>query len=183
MSKLKGTIPLDEAIKVAEMVEKWCGIGAFTCGSVRRQVKLVGDVDVVAIDTQELRESLSKIGFNVKNAVAEANIDSVPVSVYFANWENWGSMIMHFTGSKELNIMMRRNAIKKGLMLNQYGLFDNGVCIASKTEEEIYEKLGMKYLPPIERSKKFGRTAVVKVDDEIGNMAVDPISLERGDRY
>lgn len=157
MSKLKGQIPLEKALEVAHRARDMCRDDCVVCGSVRRQVEFVGDVDLVALDSQELRDHLSKIGFIVKNAVAEANIDYIPVSIYFASKENWGSMIMHFTGSKELNIMMRGNAKRKGLMLNQYGLFDGDICIASKTEEEIYEKLNMKYLDPIERSKGFGK--------------------------
>jgi DNA polymerase (family 10) len=58
----------------------------------------------------------------------------------------------YFTGSKAHNIRMRERAIKMGLKLNEYGLFDsNDKSIAGITEQEIFEKLGLPYIPPVLR--------------------------------
>jgi hypothetical protein len=59
----------------------------------------------------------------------------------------------YFTGDKNHNIWLRKIAIKKGLKLNEYGLFDKktGKKIAGKTEEEIYNELGLKFINPIDR--------------------------------
>lgn len=64
--------------------------------------------------------------------------------------EKFGSALMYFTGSKEHNIKIREIAMKKGFKLNEYGLFDRktGKLIASRTEEEIYNKLDMDYIEP-----------------------------------
>jgi len=153
MSKLKGGIPIKEAQKVANEVLSKISGKALICGSVRRELDYVGDVDIVAIYSADLVSELMRMGFIIKNAVAEVIMSRVPVSVYFAKEDNWGSTILHFTGSKELNIIMRSHAKRKGMMLNQYGLFRGGICIASKTEEEIFEKLGYTYLDPKDRSK------------------------------
>jgi len=155
MSKMKGHFPLEDGKRVAEKAQKLIGSKTFVCGSIRRGVESIGDVDIVVVETKNLVSRLRKNGFAVKNSMATAEIDGIPVAVYFCNEENVGSMIMHFTGSKELNIMMRGTARKKGMMLNQYGLFRGSECIASHTEKEIYDALGMRFLKPEERKKSF----------------------------
>ena len=60
--------------------------------------------------------------------------------------DSFGAALMYFTGSKEHNIRLREMAIKKGLKLNEYGLYRGEKQVAGATEEEVYEKLG---LPPI----------------------------------
>lgn len=73
--------------------------------------------------------------------------------------ESWGAGLMYFTGSKELNVRLRERALKQGLTLNEYGLYPEdddktppqhrGVKPkASKTEEAIYEALGLPWIPP-----------------------------------
>jgi len=57
-------------------------------------------------------------------------------------------LLQYFTGSKDHNIALRRIAIKQGYKLNEYGLFRNERKIKGETEEEIYEKLGMDWIPP-----------------------------------
>ena len=63
--------------------------------------------------------------------------------------------LAYFTGSKEHNIVMRQRAIQRGLRLNEYGLFkskeetrDPKLLVPCKTEEEIFEKLDLHYIPP-----------------------------------
>jgi DNA polymerase (family X) len=71
----------------------------------------------------------------------------------------WGAALLYFTGSKQHNIRLRDLAIKKGFTLNEYGLFkldddptppqNRGVkAVAAKTEESVYTKLGLPWLPP-----------------------------------
>lgn len=155
MSKLKGHFPLEKGKKISKKVVKMIGGQTLVCGSIRRKSDFIGDIDIVAIETRELVDKLLKNGFEIKNSMATNIIDDIPVVVYFADNSNWGSMIMHFTGSKELNIMMRSTARKKGMTLNQYGLFEDLNCIASRTEEDIYNVLGMKFLKPEDRNKSF----------------------------
>jgi len=72
---------------------------------------------------------------------------------------SWGAALMYFTGSKDHNIRLRGHALDQGLTLNEYGLFpedksktppqDRGIePVASKTEEEIYARLGFPWIPP-----------------------------------
>src|SRR5262249_40637937 len=66
--------------------------------------------------------------------------------------KNWGAAMHYFTGSKAHNIRMRERAIKFGFKLNEYGLFDaNDTSVGGQTEEEIFEKLSLSYIPPVLR--------------------------------
>jgi DNA polymerase (family 10) len=64
--------------------------------------------------------------------------------------ESYGAAMQYFTGSKEHNIAMRTRALKLGLTLNEYGLarLDDNQRVAGETEPEIYEKLGLQWIPP-----------------------------------
>jgi len=61
---------------------------------------------------------------------------------------SFGSALQYFTGSKEHNIILRKIAIEKGLKLSEYGLFKGAKLVAAETEEEIYKKLGLSWIPP-----------------------------------
>ena len=75
------------------------------------------------------------------------------VYIHRADKNKLGAMILHLTGPKEYSIYTRTVAKKKGLKLNQYGLFKGDRCIASKTEKEILSALGLKHLEPAERNR------------------------------
>jgi DNA polymerase (family 10) len=156
MSINTGRVPLQKASSVANTIIRNIGGSAMVCGSIRRKMSTVGDIDIVALETPALLKKLGELGFKIKDTVASSLINNISVSVYFADRTNWGSMIMHFTGSKAFNIMMRRLALKKGLTLNQYGVFNKGgVRIASRTENEIFDTIGMRHVKPVERNKTF----------------------------
>src|SRR5439155_1586967 len=62
--------------------------------------------------------------------------------------ESFGAALCYFTGSKAHNVALRQLAIKRGYKLNEYGLFRGERRIAGRTEEEIYARLGLAYIPP-----------------------------------
>ena len=62
--------------------------------------------------------------------------------------ESFGAALCYFTGSKGHNVALRQLAIKQGLKLNEYGLFRGARRLAGRTEEEIYARLGLAYVPP-----------------------------------
>lgn len=76
------------------------------------------------------------------------------MDVRFVKKSQWGSALMYFTGSKEHNIAVRKVATKKGLKLNEYGLFKGEEVVTSKTEEDIYNALDLRYYEPRERTGK-----------------------------
>src|SRR5438552_232030 len=71
-------------------------------------------------------------------------------------YEAWGAALVYFTGSKAHNIKVREIAVKKGLKLSEYGLFHakDGSIIAARTEEEVYEALGLPWIPPTMREDR-----------------------------
>ncbi len=64
--------------------------------------------------------------------------------------DSWGAALQYFTGSQAHNVRIREIAVRKKLKLSEYGLFDaaSGGLIVSRTEEEVYERLGMSWIPP-----------------------------------
>jgi DNA polymerase (family 10) len=76
--------------------------------------------------------------------------DNLQVDLRIVEEKSYGAALQYFTGSKDHNVTLRSLAIKKGFKLNEYGLFDKTTekYIAGKTEEEIYNKIGMQYKEP-----------------------------------
>src|SRR5262249_6492407 len=78
--------------------------------------------------------------------------DDLQIDLRVVEPKSWGAAMHYFTGSKAHNIRMRERAIKMGFKLNEYGLFDSAdKCVASESEEEIFAKLGLPYIPPVLR--------------------------------
>jgi DNA polymerase (family 10) len=70
--------------------------------------------------------------------------------------EVWGAALIYFTGSKSHNIRIREMAVRKGLKLSEYGLFDakSGDLIVAESEEVVYERLGLPFIPPTLREDR-----------------------------
>jgi DNA polymerase (family 10) len=154
--KLLGHIlPLSEelrskiaALDAAEQVE--------LAGSIRRRKETVGDIDVLVITKkpQEIMdfftemESVDEIivkGPSKSTVILKQGLDC-DLRV-FEN-EIFGAALLYFTGSKELNVELRKIAISKGMKLSEYGLFKGIDKVAGKTEKEIFNALGLDYIPP-----------------------------------
>lgn len=129
------------------------------CGSWRRNAPFIKDLDFVVLcskseDLKELEERVRLVGYVIYGKDKRITWTYQDVQVDFRicdNVEQWGSMILYFTGSKANNIYMRKVAISYGMSLSEYGLTRDGVVIASKTEKEIYEALKLEYKEPWSR--------------------------------
>lgn len=74
------------------------------------------------------------------------------IDIRFLPYESYPSALLYFTGSGDFNKKMRQLAKAQGYLLSEYGLFDkNGKIVPAKTEKDIFDKLGMTYVPPEER--------------------------------
>ncbi len=129
-------------------------------GSVRRMKEIVHDVDILAASSnpEATMQAFLKMPF-VKEILAQGGTkasirteDDLQIDLRVIDPKSWGAAMHYFTGSKAHNIRMRERAIKMGMKLNEYGLFDaNEKLLAGVTEEEIFETLGLPYIPPVLR--------------------------------
>jgi DNA polymerase (family 10) len=129
-------------------------------GSLRRMKEVVHDVDILAASTQVERtmKDFLKMPF-VREVLAQGSTkasirvdDDLQVDLRVVEPKSWGAAMHYFTGSKAHNIRMRERALKQGMKLNEYGLFDaDEECIASAEETDIFQKLGLPYIPPVLR--------------------------------
>jgi DNA polymerase (family X) len=148
---------LSEAERIKNKLKELKEIGEIeTAGSVRRRKETIGDVDLLATSknpekTMDFFVSLKevvKIWGKGKTKSSVRTREGLDIDLRIIPSGSFGSALQYFTGSKEHNIKTRKIAIKKGLKLNEYGLFKKKKKIAGKTEKEIYHSLGMEWIPP-----------------------------------
>ena len=127
-------------------------------GSLRRAKESIGDVDVLAAaeDSAPLMAALTAMPEAAEVLVSGPTKTSIrtvaglQVDLRVVALEVWGAALQYFTGSQEHNVRIRELAVRRKLRLSEYGLFDapTGDLIVSTTEEEVYERLGMQWIPP-----------------------------------
>jgi DNA polymerase (family 10) len=160
-------IPLGEAWPVVqEIVQKLkaaTGLKEITpAGSMRRMKETIGDIDILtaAKDGKEIIQKFVK-GSWVKEVLAAGETKGSviahggrQVDLRVVEEASFGAALQYFTGSKEHNIKLRDIAKKRGLKVNEYGLFKGDRKVAGRTEEEIYEALGLDCMPPTLREDR-----------------------------
>ena len=133
-------------------------------GSLRRMVETVGDLDllVASEDPVPVMDAFTSVGM-VERVLAKGETKSsvitrggLQVDLRVVPLEAWGAAMIYFTGSKAHNIRIREMAVRKGLKLNEYGLFEakSGTLVVANTEEEVYERLGLPWIPPTLREDR-----------------------------
>ncbi|PIZ70736.1 hypothetical protein COY07_06180 [Candidatus Peregrinibacteria bacterium CG_4_10_14_0_2_um_filter_43_11] len=146
----------DELLKIKGVEQ------VIAAGSYRRGADDVGDVDLLIVGSQnsaseaekQIQKLFKKITFLANGSTKIAFVifpQNLQIDIRFVPQESAGSALLYFTGSKEFNVKMRKVAIGKSFLLNEYGLFKDGEYIAGKTEKEVFKSLGMKYVEPNER--------------------------------
>jgi len=133
------------------------------CGSFRRGKETIGDIDILAqaSDSRAVMEYFVSMP-SVKKIIVRGEMKSmvrldigIDADLRVVPEKSYGAALQYFTGSKDHNIELRKIAIKKKWKLNEYGLFDkNNKQIAGRTEEEIYKKLGLDWMPPEMRENR-----------------------------
>jgi DNA polymerase (family X) len=157
-------------------------------GSARRMTDTCKDLDVVvasndpaAIATAfgELQEvdTVQSSGEAGARAVTHSGL---PVDLRVVAPESFGNLLQHLTGSGRHNEAMRTEAVKRGLHVSEYGIADegSGVTHACATEEEVYELLGMRWIPPelredrgeLRAAREGALPELVTVDDLRGDL-------------
>jgi DNA polymerase (family 10) len=106
--------------------------------------------------------------------------DDMQVDCRVVEQKSFGAALLYFTGSKNFNIKLRQLAIKKGLKINEYGVFRKEKFVAGESEEEIFKLLGMAYIEPelredngeIELARKSQLPSLIKPQDIKGDLHV-----------
>ena len=127
-------------------------------GSLRRRKETIKDIDILAIgkNKEKIIDYFTKLPIVVRVLAKGPTKSSVilkndmQADLRVLDEKNYGAALNYFTGSKEHNIKLRQIAIKKGYKFSEYGLFNRKTnkYIAGRTEEEVYKKLGLKYVEP-----------------------------------
>jgi len=127
-------------------------------GSLRRWRETVGDVDILAAadDSAPLMASFSAGHDVIASGPTKTSIrmpDGLQVDLRVVPLDAWGAALQYFTGSQAHNVAVRQIAVRQKLKLSEYGLFDTetGELIVSRTEEEVYARLGLAWIPPAMR--------------------------------
>ncbi len=133
-------------------------------GSLRRMAETIGDVDLLVASERPAAVMDRFVGLpGVDRVLAHGETKSsivtkggLQVDLRVIALDAWGAGLMYFTGSKAHNIRLREMAIRKGLRLNEYGLFrvKTGKLIVAETEEEVYQRLALPYIPPTLREDR-----------------------------
>ncbi len=157
--------PLGYGLPVAEEIEQRLKgrkevIRASIAGSMRRRKETVGDIDILAscrgtaaagiMDFFTAMPEVSRILAKGSTKSSVLLKTGLQVDLRVVDDNSFGAALQYFTGSKEHNVVVRELAIKKGLKLNEYGVFRKATNrnVASKTEEDVYKAVGLRYIEP-----------------------------------
>ncbi len=158
-------------------------------GSLRRMKETIGDLDVVAASTNpgSLAAAFAEAPF-ADEVLAHGPkkvfvlSDGIEVDLRIVAPEAYGTLLHHFTGGQAHNIALRERAVKMGINISEYGLAEAGTGDYKPvaTEEELYSRLGLAYIPPelredageLEAAEKGELPELVSVEDIRGDLHV-----------
>lgn len=132
-------------------------------GSLRRKKETIGDIDIIITANEKnwkkivqkiiqfpFVETVLAVGRTKASFILKEN--KIQVDIRIVHDDEFGSAMLYFTGSKEHNVKLRTMAKEMGFKINEYGLFNNkNERLAGETEQEMYQALGLKYIPPEKR--------------------------------
>jgi len=192
-----------EAGKLTDYLAKFPGIDKITpAGSLRRGRETVGDLDILVtgaaccseVERQKavhyiakypplmdiIAEGDNKISFRLRSGMQ--------VDVRLLPPESFGAAMQYFTGSKAHNVALRQRALKMGYTLNEYSLADlkTEKPVAGKTEEEIYARLNLDYIPAelrenlgeIDAAEKHTLPALITLEDLQGDVHMHTVETD-----
>lgn len=127
-------------------------------GSLRRMKETIGDIDILVTSASpepvmdvftafpRVKQLLAR-GPTRSSVVLDVGLQA---DVRVVDPESFGAALQYFTGSKDHNVKLRERAVKKGLKINEYGVFTvpGDRRVAGRTEEEVYASVGFPWIPP-----------------------------------
>jgi len=192
-----------EAQKLTDYLAKFPGIDRITpAGSLRRGRETVGDLDILVTGTACCSEGerqkavqyiaqyppLMSIIAQGDNKISFRLRSDLQVDVRLLAPESFGAAMQYFTGSKAHNVALRQRALRMGYTLNEYNLADlkTEKPVAGSTEEEIYAKLKLDYIPPelrenlgeIDAAEKHTLPTLITLDDIQGDVHMHTVETD-----
>ena len=192
-----------EANKLTEYLAQFPGIDRITpAGSLRRGRETIGDLDILVTGTACCSEAdranavqyvakyppLMDVIARGDNKISFRLRSGMQVDVRLLPPESFGAAMQYFTGSKAHNVALRQRALKMGYTLNEYSLADlkTEKPVAGKTEEEIYVKLKLDYIPPelrenlgeIDAAEKHTLPVLIALDDLQGDVHMHTVETD-----
>lgn len=160
----KSRMAIDTALTTAEEICEYLKKNPLVknvspSGSLRRMKETIGDIDILVTGNDGIKiidyftkypkasrvlaagETKGSIMVGLGKEAKQVDIRVVPEKTY-------GAALQYFTGSKAHNIKLRLLAKEKGLKISEYGVFKGEKFIAGRTEEEVYQTLGLPFIPP-----------------------------------
>ncbi|MFH1775983.1 MAG: DNA polymerase/3'-5' exonuclease PolX [Candidatus Omnitrophota bacterium] len=193
--RFSGRMLLSEAMSLSEEIifslKKLTPIKRIeAAGSLRRKKETVRDIDILATseNAEEVMDKFTRLPL-VRQILAKGETksaiitkDNVQVDLRVVEAESFGAALCYFTGSKEHNIHLRDMAKRKGIKINEYGVFQKQQkrSLAGKDERDVYRVLGLSYIEPelredkgeIEAAKKHNLPQLITGKDIRGDLHV-----------
>jgi DNA polymerase (family 10) len=161
---------------------------AVVAGSYRRRKETVADLDILVTcqegcDVMDQFVKYEDVGKVISKGETRSTIrlrSGMQVDLRVVPQESYGAALHYFTGSKAHNIEVRKLGVKKGLKINEYGVFKGRKRIAGRTEEEVYKEVDLPYIEPelresggeIEAAQKKHVPKLVTLEDIRGDLHV-----------
>lgn len=132
-------------------------------GSLRRKRDTIKDVDILVVtkDVPLVMKTFASLGEVLSSGPLKSSIHfdagfvKFQIDLLCVQPESWGAALNYFTGSKEHNVELRTMAKAQGLTVNEHGIFDsNGIYFAGEFEDDLYDLLGLPFIPPVLRDFK-----------------------------
>jgi DNA polymerase (family X) len=157
-------------------------------GSVRRRTETVRDLDIIATagDPAALTDYfttlhwVAEVEAKGKTKATVVAHDGLRFDLRVVPPDSYGNLLQHFTGSKAHNVALREDAVRRGLSVSEYGVkdVDSGEVFTAHSEEELYERLGYRWIPPelregrgeLEAARKGELPTLVEVSDLRGDL-------------
>ena len=155
-------------------------------GSFRRRKETVGDLDILVTCKKGSRVMDRFAGYeDVRKVISKGKTRSsvvlrsgLQVDLRVLPQVSYGAALHYFTGSKSHNIAVRKLAVKKGLKINEYGVFKKDKRIAGKTEKEVYDTVKLAFIEPelrenrgeVEAARQGRLPDLIKVEDLRGDL-------------
>lgn len=175
------------AASLTEYLKKIKGLKELEiAGSYRRRQETVGDLDILATikkDTEIMEhfvkyEDVSKVISQGETRSSILLRSGFQVDLRVVPQASYGAALHYFTGSKSHNIAIRKIGIKKGLKVNEYGVFRGDNKVAGRTETDVYKSVGLPYIEPelredrgeIEAAQTKGLPELITLEDIRGDL-------------